>query len=85
MTLPPHIASMLAGLRNRAEVPATLFETFEALKSLDPGLPLDERWYRWEAAMDELRRMLISVGAACAAAPLSAHPNADATATRRRA
>ena len=56
MVLPPHIEPMLAGLRNRRDVPASLFETFEALKSLDPDLSLQERWYRWETALAELRK-----------------------------
>jgi len=56
MILPPHIETMLAGLRTRRDVPESLFEMFEALKSLDAELPLEERWYRWEAAIDELRR-----------------------------
>jgi hypothetical protein len=60
MQLPPHIIGWLDQLRRTRGVPETLFERFEALKTLDPDLSIDERCYRWETALAELRRYLRS-------------------------
>ncbi|MBV9827755.1 MAG: hypothetical protein JO001_19150 [Alphaproteobacteria bacterium] len=56
MNLPPHIQDILARLRGRDDVPESLFELFEGLKSIDPSAPTTERRDRWEAAIEELRR-----------------------------
>jgi len=56
MNLPPYIKEILARLRARRDVPESLFELFERLKSIDPSAPATERRDRWEAAIEELRR-----------------------------
>ena len=43
MNLPPHIQEILAGLRDRGDVPESLFELFDGLKSIDPSFSWNPR------------------------------------------